>query len=139
MRFVQVLLHIEGLAIGGAAIWLFSAHTELSWLWLALLFLAPDLAFVGVAFGGSAATRAYNLTHTYVAPVALAGAGLATGEELLLGLVFIWGAHVGVDRFAGYGLKYSLAPKSTHLQRVAEPGAQRAVSESAAPAATTPA
>jgi len=122
MRLVQRLLHLEGLAVGLAAIWLFFAETELSWVWLAVLFLAPDLAFVAIALGERAATRAYNLAHSYVGPVALGVGALATGEPLALGLALIWCAHIGVDRFAGYGLKYSLPRKSTHLQRVAQPG-----------------
>ncbi|MDA0352762.1 MAG: DUF4260 family protein [Chloroflexi bacterium] len=122
MRLVQRLLHLEGLAIGLAAIWLFFSETELSWIWLAALFLAPDLAFVAIALGEHAATRAYNLAHSYVGPVGLGVGALATGEALALGLALIWCAHIGVDRFAGYGLKYSLARKSTHLQRVAQPG-----------------
>lgn len=120
MKLVQALLHLEGLVIGSAAIWLFFTETGLNWVWLAVLFLAPDLAFAGIAFGRPAATRAYNLAHNYVAPVALGVAALATGQQLLVGLALIWAAHIGVDRFAGYGLKYSLAPKATHIQRIAQ-------------------
>ena len=122
MKLVSRLLQLEGLTVGAAAIWLFFAETELSWVWLAVLVLAPDLAFLAIGFGETAATRAYNLAHSYVAPVGLGVAAIASGEELLLGLALIWFAHIGIDRFAGYGLKYSLARKSTHLQRVSQPG-----------------
>ena len=122
MKLVHRLLHLEGLAIGLAAIWLFFAETDQSWIWLAALFLAPDLAFIAAAFGGTAATRAYNATHTYVLPVLLAVAGVASDAQFVVGLALIWAAHIGVDRFAGYGLKYSLARKSTHIQGVAQPG-----------------
>jgi hypothetical protein len=43
---------------------------------------------------------------------------------LLLGLPFglqialIWGAHIGMDRAVGYGLKYADAFKHTHLSEV---------------------
>lgn len=132
MKFVSTLLRTEGLAIGAAAIWLYFAETELSWVWLAVLFLAPDLAFVAVVFGKSAATKAYNLAHSYVAPVALGVFALAGDGELLLGLALIWFAHIGVDRLAGYGLKYSLQPKSTHLQRAGQP-ASAAIPEGSTP------
>jgi len=123
MRAVSRLLRLEGLAIGGAAIWLFFAETEVSWVWLAVLFVAPDLAFAAIVFGETAATRAYNIAHTYVAPVGLGAAAFASGHDLAVGLALIWFAHIGVDRLAGYGLKYSLKPESTHLQRAAEPAA----------------
>jgi hypothetical protein len=29
--------------------------------------------------------------------------------------VLIWAAHIGLDRFVGYGLKYSSQPSVTHL------------------------
>lgn len=122
MKFVGRLLHLEGLAVGGAAVWLFFAETDVGWGWLAVLFLAPDLAFVAFPLGERVTVRVYNLTHTYVAPVGLGVVGIASGEELVLGLALIWFAHIGVDRFAGYGLKYSLARKGTHMRRVAEPG-----------------
>jgi hypothetical protein len=30
----------------------------------------------------------------------------------------VWIAHIGVDRFSGYGLKYPSGFRDTHLQRV---------------------
>jgi hypothetical protein len=30
----------------------------------------------------------------------------------------IWVAHIGADRFLGYGLKYADAPQQTHLGRI---------------------
>jgi hypothetical protein len=121
MQLVARILRLEGFAIFAAAVWLYFTETDASWIWLAVLFLAPDLAFLAYPLGESATTRAYNLLHNYVAPVVLAVAGIAAGEELLVALALIWFGHIGIDRCVGYGLKYALAPGSTHIQRVAQP------------------
>ena len=33
-------------------------------------------------------------------------------------IALVWLAHIGLDRFFGYGLKYPTGFKDTHLQRV---------------------
>jgi hypothetical protein len=33
-------------------------------------------------------------------------------------IALIWFAHIGTDRFLGYGLEYPTRFKDTHLQRV---------------------
>jgi len=33
-------------------------------------------------------------------------------------IALVWLAHIGFDRFFGYGLKYPTGFKDTHLQRV---------------------
>lgn len=63
-----------------------------------------------------AGAAAYNAAHGYLAPVALALAGVA--YPALLPLAAIWVAHVGFDRMLGYGLKYPTAFADTHLGQV---------------------
>lgn len=60
----------------------------------------------------------YNIGHSYLTPLALAGAGLWSGSDLALSIALIWGAHIGLDRAMGYGLKYASGFKETHLSRV---------------------
>ena len=59
----------------------------------------------------------YNLVHTDAVPLVLAGAAFLTGNTLLLSLALIWVAHIGMDRAAGFGLKYPTRFKDTHLDR----------------------
>jgi hypothetical protein len=55
----------------------------------------------------------------YVLPIALAAGCLLAGDPgLPVQIALIWGAHIGIDRFLGYGLKYTAAFKDTHLGRV---------------------
>lgn len=63
----------------------------------------------------------YIAVHNYVPPV-LMGAIAIYSKNLLLGEAgLIWIAHISVDRLLGYGLKYPLSFKLTHIQRVADP------------------
>jgi hypothetical protein len=114
---VRLLLRLEGLAIGAAAIVLY-ADGDHSWWLFALLALAPDLSFAAYVLGIGVGAAAYNLVHNLVLPVALGTAGALTDTQWALAVALIWLAHIGVDRALGYGLKYPSAFKDTHLQRV---------------------
>jgi hypothetical protein len=110
----RVLLRLEGLTllIGATTAYYFSGG---GWQFYALLFLAPDLAFLGYLFGSRVGTIAYNVTHSTVLPAALLGVGLASSIPLVTLGACIWLAHVGFDRALGYGLKYSAGFSHTHL------------------------
>jgi hypothetical protein len=56
--------------------------------------------------------------HTYVPPIALGVVGALTGSDPATLVSLIWLAHIGMDRALGYGLKYQMRFKDTHLQRV---------------------
>jgi hypothetical protein len=113
----RLLLHLEGAAILGLALFLYAKNGE-SWWWFLLLLLAPDLSMVGYAAGTRVGALVYNLVHSYVAPVIIAIIGVQTGEPLIVGISLIWFAHIGIDRMVGYGLKYPTSFKDTHLAHV---------------------
>ena len=113
----RLLLHLEGAAILGLAIFLYAKNGE-SWWWFVLLLLAPDLSMIGYAAGTKTGALAYNLVHSYVAPVIIAVIGVQAGEPLIVGISLIWFAHIGLDRMLGYGLKYPTDFKDTHLAHV---------------------
>jgi len=85
------------------------------WGLFAALFLAPDISMVGYLAGRVVGARAYNLAHTYLAPMLLGLAGLALTMPDLYGPALIWVAHIGFDRLMGYGLKYPAGFGATHL------------------------
>ncbi|RXT05378.1 DUF4260 domain-containing protein [Ammoniphilus sp. CFH 90114] len=113
----KLLLKLEGLTVVITCIY-FYAHHDYSWLTFFLLLLVPDLSMLGYLFGKNAGAIAYNIFHTYLWPMAFILISLAVGIEALLMYGFIWGAHIGMDRMLGYGLKYPTDFKDTHLQRV---------------------
>ena len=96
------------------------AHSGASWWRFGLLFLTPDLAMAGYWLNERIGAIAYNVVHSYVGPLALAG-GALVGMQLVdlnhgwLAYEFIWTAHIAFDRALGYGLKYPEGFKSTHL------------------------
>jgi hypothetical protein len=111
------LQRLEGLALGLAALALY-AGTGASWGLFALLLLAPDLSMVGYLGGPWLGALCYNLGHSLLGPLLLAGLGWALALPLVLSLGLIWLAHVGLDRALGYGLKRASHFRETHLGRL---------------------
>ena len=116
-RLPRTLLHAEGIAVAVAAISLYF-HLGSPWWLLVVLALVPDLSMLGYVAGPSTGALAYDLAHTYLAPVVLATIGIFADGDLAVQLALIWAAHIGVDRALGYGLKYPAGFRDTHLQRV---------------------
>jgi hypothetical protein len=110
----NLILRAEGLGVLVAASWAYGALGG-SWWLFAVLFLAPDLSMLGYVRGPRVGALAYNLGHTYLAPLVLAALGQITGWTMGTALGLIWAAHVGFDRMLGFGLKYPWAFKATHL------------------------
>ena len=117
VRLPPVLLRLEGLAVLGAALVLYF-DLDYSILALVLLFLTPDLSFLGYLGGPAIGAIAYNTVHTYVGPLVLAAIGVLANSDVATQVALIWSAHIGIDRLLGYGLKYPTSFKDTHLQRV---------------------
>ena len=114
---VRAILRIEGAALAFAAIAAY-AHMDGTWPLFAVLFLAPDLSFLGYLAGTRVGAVAYNTAHSTIGPIVLGVAGTATGQHLAMSIALIWAAHVGFDRALGYGLKYASAFRDTHLGRI---------------------
>ncbi|WP_158818148.1 DUF4260 domain-containing protein [Methylocapsa sp. S129] len=117
----KLILKLEGAALLiGAAF--FYARFEGSWLWFAVLFLAPDLSFIAYPVSTRAGAIAYNAVHSTLGPLALIALAAWLGWDLGERLALIWLAHVGADRALGYGLKYATAFNDTHLGRIGKSG-----------------
>lgn len=86
-----------------------------SWAQFALCFLLPDIALLGYLASARVGAIAYNLTHSYLGPLALLLWGVQAAQPLAISLGMIWLAHIGFDRMLGYGLKYSVGFSYTHL------------------------
>ena len=116
-RLPRRLLRLEGLAVLVAALALYF-DSGYGWLALLVLFLAPDVSMLAYLGGPGIGALGYDVVHTYALPVALGVAGVLAGAGTATQLALIWLAHLGLDRFVGYGLKYPTAFEDTHLQRV---------------------
>jgi len=113
----NVLLRLEGLSVLIAAIAVYAHQGGSIWLFLALI-LAPDLSALGYLMNVRVGSITYNIIHFYTLPMLLAGASFAFNMPTLLLIALIWFAHIGMDRVAGFGLKYPTEFKDTHMQHV---------------------
>ncbi|PZU93995.1 MAG: DUF4260 domain-containing protein [Chelatococcus sp.] len=110
----KLLLHLEGLLLAAICIWLF-ARSGASWWLFGALILVPDLSMLGYVAGPRPGAILYNAAHTLLGPGLLGAAGLALAQPTALAVAMIWGAHIGIDRVLGYGLKYPSRFADTHL------------------------
>ena len=110
-------LQIEGLAALAAGIALYLANGGLL-IWLVPLVLAVDISMVGYLRGPWVGALLYNVAHNQALGLLVLGLGIATGTVAvtLIGAILV--AHVGMDRLAGYGLKYPTDFRDTHLGRI---------------------
>jgi hypothetical protein len=116
-RPARRLLRLEGAAVFAAAIALY-VYLGGSGLAFGLLLFAPDLSMVGYLRGPALGAAVYNAIHLYAWPLALGVIGLLLGWLPGVHLALIWGAHIGLDRTLGYGLKYATGFKDTHLSQL---------------------
>jgi Domain of unknown function (DUF4260) len=117
----RALLRIEGACILAVASVLYWRLGE-SWWLFAILFLVPDLSFLGYLAGPRVGAIAYNLLHTTAGPILLALAALLVPYQPAMAIALIWLAHCGFDRALGYGLKYEAGFGFTHLGRIGRAG-----------------
>ena len=116
-RSIGLILRAESLAIfvGGVALWLAMNGNPL---WLLPILLAPDLSMLGYLGGPRLGALTYNAVHNLVVAVLLLAVGwFAAIAPLALAGALI-GAHVGMDRTLGYGLKLPTDFRDTHLGRI---------------------
>jgi len=111
------LLHGEGAALLGAVLVTYALSGG-SWWLFALLLLAPDLSALGYLVNVRVGAATYNLVHTQILPAVLLAVGYFSGRQVLIYLALIWLGHIGLDRLAGFGLKYPTKFQDTHLQHV---------------------
>jgi hypothetical protein len=107
-------LRLEGLAVLALSLTLYHQLGSRWWIFAAL-FLAPDLSIFRYLANPRTGSACYNVVHSYLLPIALLIAGLATTRMAVISFACIWTAHIGFDRMLGYGLKYPTDFKATHL------------------------
>ncbi len=110
-----VLLRLEGAAVLALAI-LFYRELGGGWGFFVALFLVPDISLLAYLGGARVGAVVYNAVHTYLVPALLYAYGFAAARPTLMLVALIWGAHIGVDRLLGFGLKFQTSFKHTHLK-----------------------
>ncbi|GAF65184.1 hypothetical protein BTS2_2082 [Bacillus sp. TS-2] len=113
----QLLVRIEN---GMAFLFSFYIYVQLDfpiWLFFVLL-LAPDVTMIGYAWNHKIGASIYNLGHSLILPLIFLLFAIFFKVDTLLLLSIIWLAHIFIDRFFGYGLKYPDNFKHTHIQEI---------------------
>ena len=110
----RFFLRVEGVVLLITSLLLFTS-THQHWWWVPVLLFAPDLFMVGYAHSTKLGALVYNIGHAYLLPASISLYGWHSQRPLLMAIGTIWFAHIGMDRFAGYGLKYDDNFKHTHL------------------------
>jgi hypothetical protein len=113
----RIWLRIEGLAALGAGVAVYLSQGG-QLLWLIPLLLIVDVSMAGYLANPRAGAIGYNLAHNWALGLAVLGAGAALPSTALMLAGAILVGHVGMDRFAGYGLKYPATFGDTHLGRI---------------------
>lgn len=111
------LIKLEEAALFAIALYAFS-RLPYEWWWFAVLILAPDLSMLGYLAGNKAGAWAYNLFHHRAVAVALYLTAWYFKEPVLELAGIILFAHIAMDRFFGYGLKYEKGFTFTHLGEI---------------------
>jgi hypothetical protein len=106
------ILRLEALLmLAGLVIAYFLIHA--SWVLFVVLFFVPDVAMLTYVSGTRTGARAYNVFHSLVGPIIIAG--LSLYAHWLLAVAVVWAAHIAMDRALGFGLKYADSFRHTHL------------------------
>lgn len=113
----KIMLRAEGGAIFIATCILYARLGANGWVF-ALLFFSFDIFMLGYLRNPQFGSLIYNIGHTEFVPLALILLASIFTIEPLLGFAFIWLGHIGFDRLMGYGLKYPIFFKDSHLQRL---------------------
>lgn len=112
---VQAFLRAEGL---GYLLLACAAYQVLGFPWgqFFLWFLLPDVAILVYVFANERTGMwAYNIAHSSAGAAAVGLVGALLHMPVCCQISLIWFAHIGVDRALGYGLKYPLGFRVTHL------------------------
>lgn len=110
----RLFLQLDGLILFVGSLILFG-RTHQHWWWVPLLLFAPDIFMVGYARSTKVGALIYNIGHSYLLPAITTFYGWRSNHLLTLGIGLIWLSHIGMDRVAGYGLKYDDNFQHTHL------------------------
>ncbi len=91
-----------------------------SWWWLFVLFLVFDLSMLGYAVSPKVGAWSYNAVHSYIGPAVLAIIAIPNQSRAAGFVALVWAFHIAIDRFLGYGLKFTDRFTHTHLGEIGQ-------------------
>lgn len=112
---VSWVLRLEGLMVFIAALFIYQHAALASWKLFLLLFFLPDIGLLGYLGGDKLGSIMYNSLHNYIIPLSIGLLCYLLAFPNWNYFLLIWIAHIGFDRAFGFGLKYCIGFKYTHL------------------------
>jgi hypothetical protein len=113
----DVLLRLESFLVLSATVLGYRLVLHGHWWFFAALFLAPDFSLAGYLLPDKRlAALLYNAIHGYLLPGLLALGAWRLADVRVGQIAAIWIAHIALDRFLGFGLKFPQAFRPTHIQ-----------------------
>ena len=114
---MKSLLKLEYLAEFLLGFFLFKVLSY-DWWWFPLLLFTPDISMIGYLINPKVGAYLYNFFHHKGLGVVLTILGMITFINVLSLAGAIILAHIGMDRFFGFGLKHRTGFKDTHLGKI---------------------
>lgn len=111
---MKLLLKAEEAAMLVLSFFIFVEFGYTWWLFFALLLL-PDISMLAYFAGNRFGAAVYNLAHHKATACCIAIVGYYAALPYFLPAGIILFAHSSMDRVFGYGLKYFIGFKHTHL------------------------
>ena len=112
---VRQILRVEGLACLVLSCVIYQA-LDFHWGQFALWFFLPDIGILAyVLVSERLGMFVYNLTHSSIGASMVGVVGVLLHEPLCWQIGLIWFTHIGFNRALGYGLKFPLGFRVTHL------------------------
>lgn len=108
---IRYFLRLEGLVLLVVASMLYFVNGWSVWHFL-LLFLLPDISLLAYLKNSKIGDFTYNLGHTFTTPFVVMSLTALLNEPFGYKFGLIWLAHIGFDRFLGFGLRPSSHLKS---------------------------
>ena len=114
---VKKIVQLEGLVLFLLSLFFYNTASA-NWILFVILLFTPDISMIGYLKDKKIGAMVYNSIHNYMLAGILMLLGFAADYALLYEIGLILFAHVSLDRFIGFGLKYPSAFKDTHIQRL---------------------
>ena len=114
---LKSVLKLEELGMFLFGIYLF-AQLNYAWWWFLVLILVPDFSMIGYALGNKVGAISYNIFHHKGIAILIYLIGIYVQNSFLELIGIILFTHSSFDRMLGYGLKYEIGFKFTHLGEI---------------------
>ncbi|MEM0201030.1 MAG: DUF4260 domain-containing protein [Candidatus Micrarchaeaceae archaeon] len=111
------LLRVEGICLFFISLFVYYILNG-NWIILLIIVIATDFSALGYLINSKAGAIFYNAFHSYPIPSIIMIFGFIFHNYVFVFIGLGIFAHIGLDRFFGFGLKYPSGFKDTNLGKI---------------------